>query len=72
MPGGEDCEGTTGAITASGDMELSLAGRNSRATSIDAIPGNTGVTVAGGIWGLTVQQLALIDWQGMFIWEQQL
>jgi hypothetical protein len=71
MPGGGDCEGATGAIAVSRDMELSSAGRKSAATSMDAKPANTEGTVAGGVWGLAVQQLALSDSQGLLIWEQQ-
>ena len=59
MPGGEDCEGTTGAIAASRDAEPLAAERKSSVTLLDAKPGKSGVTVAGGICGLTLQQSAL-------------
>ncbi len=72
MPGGGDCEGMTGAITSPRDMELPGAAGNLSATSMGAKPANTGVTVAGGTWGLAVQQPALTDPQGMSICEQQL
>lgn len=59
-------------ITASRDVELPLAGRNSIATSMDAKPIKTGVTFAGGVWGLAVQQVAFVPGHGMLICMQQL
>ncbi len=71
MPGGEDCEGTTGAIAASRDAEPLAAERKSSVTLLDAKPGKSGVTVAGGICGLTLQQSALPS-HGMLMCMQQL
>jgi len=70
MPGGGDCEGTIWAIAAS-RVQLLFAERKSSATSIDAKPANSGVTDAGGTWGLALQQSALPS-HGMFICMQQL
>ena len=71
MPGGEDCEGMTGAITASRDSEPLAAERKSSVTFMDAKPEKSGVMVAGGILGLTLQQSAL-PLQGILICMQQL
>jgi hypothetical protein len=47
------------------------AERKSSVTFMDAKPEKSGVAVAGGIWGLAAQQLALSDSQGMLMCEQQ-
>lgn len=72
MPGGGDWEGMTAAITVSRDVELARAGRYSCTTSMDAKPAKIGVTVAGGAWGRTMQQLALVPLHGMLMCMQQL
>jgi len=72
MPGGGDCDGTTGTIRTARDREPSLAGRDSCTACMDAAPANTCVTFAGGAWGLMAQQLALSDWHGRLICMQQL
>jgi hypothetical protein len=72
LPAGGACGVTSRALTASRDMDLALAGRNSCATSMDAKPVTIGVTVAGGTWGPAAQQFALSDLHGMLICMQQL
>ena len=72
MPGGGDCEGGTVAIMVIDARGLGPVGRKSSAMPMGVTPATTGLTVAGGIWGRTVQQLALRDSHGMLICMQQL
>jgi hypothetical protein len=62
----------TGAAATSLDEMVLPAGRVVSAASICAKSVKNGVTVAGGTWGVAVQQLAFGESQGMPIWEQQL
>ena len=71
MPGGGDCAGCTAATIDARASEFRVAGRKSSAMSIGMKPAATGLMVAGGIWGRTVQQLALRDSHGMLICMQQ-
>ena len=59
-----------GAMAAS-RVQVLLVERKSSATSIDAKPANCGVTVAGGTWGLALQQSALPS-HGMIMCTQQM
>ena len=67
MPGGGDCEGITGAIATSRDMEPLFAWRKACPTGMDAKPRKTGVAAAGALWGLTMQQFAWTDSHGILI-----
>lgn len=69
VPGG-DCEGTTGAIAVLRAAEPLAAERKSSVTLMDAKPEKSGVTVAGGVCGMTLQQSALPS-QGILMCMQQ-
>ena len=59
-------------MATSREEKLTPRGSKASAASKSAKPAKNGVTVAGGTWGLTAQQLAFVVSQGMLMCEQQL
>jgi hypothetical protein len=70
MPGGGDVEGTT-TVAASCDAVPLATEKTSAVTLMDAKPEKSGVTVAGGTCGMTLQQSAFPS-HGMLMCVQQL